>query len=45
MDASPAGVVTEPGHRKLPEALVAVKARLRYFRVVPSRSHTMFVAL
>ncbi len=45
MDASPAGVVTEAGHRKLPEVLVAVKARLMYLRVVPSRSHAMFVAL
>lgn len=45
MEAPPAAVVTEPGHRKLPEDLVAVKARLTYLRVVPSRSHTMFVAL
>ncbi len=45
MDASPAGVETEPGHRKLPEVLAAVKARLTYFRLAPSRSHTMFVAL
>lgn len=45
MDASPAGVVTEPGQRKLPEVLVAVKAWLTYLRVDPSRFHTMFVAL
>lgn len=45
MDASPAGVVTDPGHRKLPEVLAAVKARLMYFRLVASRSHTMPVAL
>lgn len=45
MDASPAGVVTDPGHRKLPEVLEAVKARLTYFPVVALRSHTMPVAL
>lgn len=45
MDASPAGVVTDPGHRKLPEVLEAVKARLTYFPVVVLRSHTMPVAL
>lgn len=45
MDAPPASVVTDPGHRKLPEVLVAVKARLTYFPVAASRSHAMLVAL
>lgn len=38
-------MVTEPGHRKLPDTLVAVKAWLKYLRVDPSRFHAMFVAL